>query len=417
MPDTPTPPPSADAIRGALAGVVDPELGEDIVSLGMVRDIAVSQAGQVTVSVALTVAACPLRSQIEGDVTRRVASLPGVSAVQLSIGAMDADERSALMARARWKAKENAAPTAVHPSTRALAIASGKGGVGKSSVTVNLAAALALRGLKVGILDADIWGFSVPRMLGLEARLEAKAGKMIPLRLPVGAHGGRIDVVSMGFLSGEDEAVMWRGLMLNRAVQHFLEDVDWGELDYLLIDMPPGTGDVQMGLARMLPRADMIIVTTPALAAQKVASRAADMARRGYLRVAGVIENMSAFECDHGVSYPLFGSGGGQRLADEIGAPLLAQIPLDPAVAAGGDAGRPAVLASVASAPRPTEPSPAPASASTPGEQSRDTVLAAFIALAERIVTEVAPAVELAGCTARMLDHIETALGSAGPTN
>ncbi|MHB1912993.1 MAG: P-loop NTPase [Acidimicrobiales bacterium] len=414
MPDTPTPPPSADDIRGALAGVVDPELGEDIVSLGMVRDISVSQAGQVTVSVALTVAACPLRSQIEGDVTRRVASLPGVGAVEIAIGAMDADERSALMARARWKAKENASPTAVHPSTRALAIASGKGGVGKSSVTVNLAAALALRGLKVGILDADIWGFSIPRMLGLGARLEAKAGKMIPLRLPVGPHGGRIDVVSMGFLSGEDEAVMWRGLMLNRAVRHFLEDVAWDELDYLLIDMPPGTGDVQMGLARMLPRADMIIVTTPALAAQKVAARAADMARRGYLRVAGVIENMSAFECDHGVSYPLFGAGGGQRLADEIGAPLLARIPLDPAVAAGGDAGRPAVLTE---APDPAAADPAaPTDSSSAGAgPGRGAVRDAFIALAECIATEVAPAVELAGCTARMLDNIEAALGSADP--
>ncbi len=411
MPDTRPPAPSADAVRGALAGVVDPELGEDIVSLGMVGDIAISPTGQVSVSVALTIASCPLRSQIEGDVNRRLASLPGVSSVEVAVGTMDADQRSAVMARARWKAREAAAPTAVHPSTRALAIASGKGGVGKSSVTVNLAAALALRGLQVGILDADIWGFSVPRMLGLDARLEAKAGKMIPLRLPVGPHGGRIDVVSMGFLSGEDEAVMWRGLMLNRAVQHFLEDVDWGELDYLLIDMPPGTGDVQMGLARMLPRADMIIVTTPALAAQKVAARAADMARRGYLRVAGVIENMSAFECDHGVSYPLFGSGGGQRLADEIGAPLLARIPLDPAVAAGGDAGRPAVLAGPHDSPAGTD-----APAVSPGAPSRLAVRDAFIALAERIATEVAPVVELAGCTARMLDNIEAALGSSDPT-
>ncbi|MHB1447055.1 MAG: P-loop NTPase, partial [Acidimicrobiales bacterium] len=203
-------------------------------------------------------------------------------------------------------------------------------------------------------------------------------------------------------------------LMLNRAVQHFLEDVAWDELDYLLIDMPPGTGDVQMGLARMLPRADMIIVTTPALAAQKVAARAADMARRGYLRVAGVIENMSAFECDHGVSYPLFGAGGGQRLADEIGAPLLARIPLDPAVAAGGDAGRPAVLTE---APDPAAADPAaPTDSSSAGAgPGRGAVRDAFIALAECIATEVAPAVELAGCTARMLDNIEAALGSADP--
>jgi ATP-binding protein involved in chromosome partitioning len=385
--------PTVEDVRSALAGVIDPELGEDIVSLGMVRDVKVSAQGAVDISVALTIVGCPLRSQIEGDVRRRVESLPGVQRVQISIGAMDADERSALMARARWKVRESAAPNAVHPNTRALAIASGKGGVGKSSVTVNLAAALADRGLAVGILDADIWGFSVPRMLGLEARIEAKDGKMVPLQVPVGTAGGRIAVVSMGFLSSEDEAVMWRGLMLNRAVQHFLEDVHWGPLDYLLIDMPPGTGDVQMGLARMLPRADMVIVTNPSLAAQKVAARAADMARRGYLRVAGVIENMSAFRCEHGESYPLFGSGGGQRLADEIGAPLLAQIPLDPAVAAGGDRGRPAVLAEAGDA----------------------GVVGSFRRLAETIVTSVAPPVELSGCTARMLDNIEAALGRPGP--
>ena len=384
------PVPEVADIRAALGGVIDPELGEDIVSLGMLRSVEVGTGGHVHLSVALTIVGCPLRSQIEGDVRRRVESLPGVSGVDITIGAMDADERAAVMAKARWKARESAAPNAVHPNTRVLAISSGKGGVGKSSVTVNLAAALAARGLAVGILDADIWGFSVPRMLGLEARIEARAGKMVPLRVPVGEAGGHIDVVSMGFLSGEDEAVMWRGLMLNRAVQHFLEDVHWDKLDYLLIDMPPGTGDVQMGLARMLPRADMVIVTTPALAAQKVAARAADMARRGYLRVAGVIENMSAFHCEHGQAYPLFGSGGGERLAAEVGAPLLAQIPLDPAVAAGGDSGRPAVLAD--------------------GDTD---VVSAFRDLAASIVTTVAPPVELAGCTARLLDRVEATLDGA----
>jgi ATP-binding protein involved in chromosome partitioning len=259
--------------------------------------------------------------------------------------------------------------------------------VGKSSVTANLAVALARRGLVVGVLDADIGGFSIPRMLGLdEQRVSAEGRKIVPLTLPVegGSGSGLLKVVSMGSIegTGEDEAVMLRGLMLNRAVQHFLEDVRWGALDYLLIDMPPGTSDIQMGLARMLPRTEMLIVTTPALAAQKVAARAADMARKGYLRVAGVIENMSAFSCAHGESYALFGTGGGERLAAQVGAPLLGSIPLDPAMAAGGDTGRPVALHG------------------------------AFDALAARVV-EVLPAVEMASCTARLFDQVEAALGPA----
>jgi ATP-binding protein involved in chromosome partitioning len=388
--------PTPEDVTAVLGGVIDPELGQDIVSLGMVRRVEVAPDGQVSVSVALTIIGCPLRSQIESDVTARVASLPGVIGVAVEVGAMDAEERAALMGRARWKARESATPTAVSPTTRVIAVSSGKGGVGKSSVTANLAAAMALRGLSVGVLDADIWGFSIPRMLGMEASLEAEDGKIVPLQQRLGALGGCLKVVSMGFLSGEDEAIMWRGLMLNRALQHFLEDVAWGELDYLLVDMPPGTGDVQMGLARMLPRTDMVIVTTPALAAQKVASRAADMARRGYLRVAGVIENMSDFTCEHGTSYPLFGRGGGARLAADIGAPLLASIPLDPSVAAGGDSGRPTVLASG-------------------GGEAAEAVRVAFAGLVERLVSEVTPLVERSGCTARMMDNIEAALGRAEP--
>jgi len=375
-----------EAVRGALTGVIDPELGDNIVDLGMVRDIAVED-GTVRVTVALTVAGCPLRSQLRSDIEGRVGSLPGVGAVQVEMGEMTADERSALMARARWKARDDAPATDIPPSTRVVAVSSGKGGVGKSSVTVNLAATLAARGLTVGLLDADIWGFSVPRMLGLEGKIPARDRKMVPLERKVG--DGLLKVISMGFLSGEEEAIMWRGLILNRALQHFLEDVAWGDLDYLLIDMPPGTGDIQMGLARMLPRAEMVIVTTPALAAQKVAARAADMARRGYLRVAGVIENMSAFVCDHGESYALFGSGGGQRLAEQTGVPLLGSIPLDPSVAAGGDTGSPVVL---------TE------------DLADSPVARAFAALADRFC-EAVPVVELSGCTARMLDHIEEALG------
>ena len=247
-----------------------------------------------------------------------------------------------LSARRSWPGPgswpEDPAPATDIPDTaRVIAIASGKGGVGKSSVTVNLAVALARRGLTVGVLDADIWGFSVPRLLGMTGEVEARDKKMVPLERRVG--DGTLRVLSMGFLADEDSAIMWRGLILNRAVQQFLEDVHWGDLDYLLIDMPPGTGDIQMGLARMLPRTEVIVVTTPPVAAQKVAARTADMARKGYLRVAGVIENMSDFVCEHGTSYALFGSGGGARLAADVGVPLIGQIPLHPSVAAGGDAG------------------------------------------------------------------------------
>jgi ATP-binding protein involved in chromosome partitioning len=264
-----------------------------------------------------------------------------------------------------------------------LAIASGKGGVGKSSVTVNLAAAIAAQGYTVGVLDADIWGFSVPRMLGLDQRLEAEPNEatgrpMIqPNQRTVGK--GLLKVVSTGFLvEDEGTALMWRGLMLTKAVEQFLNDVAWGDMDYLLIDMPPGTGDVQMGLARMLPRTDMVIVTTPAVSAQKVAIRAADMARRSFLRVAGVIENMSEFVCDHGQSYALFGTGGGEALADEIGVPLLGRIPIEPAVADGGDTGEPVSL-----------------TGEGPAAQ-------AFRDIATLIITETVPPVRMAECSARV---------------
>jgi len=381
--------PTEDAVRGALLGVIDPELGDNIVDLGMVRGIVVAPGGAVTVTVALTVAGCPLQKQLRSDVLGRVGAVPGVTGVTVQMGEMSIEEKTALMARARWKARDRGIATDIPATTRILAIGSGKGGVGKSSITANLAVALAGRGLVVGVLDADIWGFSLPRMLGVEGRVGGEDKKMIPIEQPVGT--GLLKVLSMGLIGGaaEDQAIMWRGLILNRAVQHFLEDVRWGNLDYLLIDMPPGTGDVQMGLARMLPRADLIIVTTPALAAQKVASRAADMARRGYLRVAGVIENMTAFTADDGKEYALFGSGGGARLAAELGVPLLGSVPIEAAVAVGGDIGRPAALGSGPAA-------------------------TALQAIAERIATEVAPPMELTGCTAQMLDRIEEVLGAAG---
>jgi len=342
------PAPTEEEVRNLLRAVIDPELGDNIVDLGMAGDITMAE-GIVTIGVKLTIRGCPLRAQIQKDIRSRLEVHPWVTKVKIDWGEMTADERTAVMSRARWNARENATDTAVPTGARILAIASGKGGVGKSSVTVNLAAALAATGKTVGVLDADIWGFSIPRMLGMPDRLEAQKidgrekAMIMPNERRVGK--GLLKVVSTGMLvEDEGTALMWRGLMLTKAVEQFLNDVQWGHLDYLVIDMPPGTGDVQMGLARMLPRTDLLIVTTPAVSAQKVAIRAADMARRSFLRVAGVIENMSAFECDHGESYALFGTGGGQALADEIGVELLGQVPIEPTVAAGGDAGQPVVL-------------------------------------------------------------------------
>jgi ATP-binding protein involved in chromosome partitioning len=373
-----------EALLRALAGVVDPELGGDIVELGMVRGVVASER-TATVTVALTIAGCPLRDQLRRDIEGALLATELVDAVVIEMSAMTAEERRALMDKARLLAQERAAPTAIPAGTRVLAIVSGKGGVGKSTVAVNLAVALAADGLTVGLLDADIWGFSVPRMIGVDATLEAVGGRIIPVDRPVGS--GTVRVVSMGFLTNEDDAVMWRGLMLNRAVQHFLEDVAWGELDYLVVDMPPGTGDVQMGLARMLPRAELVVVTTPALAAQKVAGRAADMARRGHLRITGVIENMSSFTGSDGEVHTLFGVGGGARLAHEIGAPLIGSIPLDPAVASGGDSGEPLAMT-----------------------RSTDTA-DVFIEIARRIRDELVADNELENCTARL----EAAVGSFSP--
>ncbi len=389
------PPPTRDDVMRVLGDVVDPELGADIVTLGMVPDVSVGDDGVVTVGIKLTIGGCPLRADIKREVETRVGLHPGVTDVRIDWGEMTAEERTEVMSKARWNARASAPDTDIPLDCRVLAIASGKGGVGKSSVTVNLATALAARGHTVGVLDADIWGFSVPRLLGMADRMAAERAdgaerpKIVPNRLVVG--DGELRVVSTGFLVDESTALMWRGLMLTKAVEQFLADVAWGDLDYLLIDMPPGTGDVQMGLARLLPRTSMVIVTTPAIAAQKVAQRAADMAARSFLPVVGVIENMSAFTCEHGETYALFGAGGGDALAAEIGAPLLGQIPLEPAVAAGNDAGQPVVLA---------------------GEGPAAT---AFRAIADRLEAEIAPpigeAVDMQGCSARLLDAVEAALG------
>ena len=382
------PPPSADEVRNMLRAVIDPELGDNIVDLGMATGVTVSPEGLVTIGIKLTIKGCPLRVQIRNDIESRVTTHPGVTKVKIEWGEMNAQERSDVMTRARWNAREQAPDTQIPLNTRILAIASGKGGVGKSSVTVNLATAIAQLGNVVGVLDADIWGFSIPRMLGMSDRLEAKRidgsekPQIIPNERVVGS--GLLKVVSTGMLvEDESTALMWRGLMLTKAVEQFLKDVHWGKLDYLLIDMPPGTGDVQMGLARMLPRTDLIIVTTPSVSAQKVAIRAADMARRSFLRVAGVIENMSTFTCEHGSSYALFGEGGGKALADEIGSALLGSVPIESAVSNGGDIGEPVALIGIGAAAQ------------------------EFRAIAQRIISETIPVAEMAGCSARVLDAVE----------
>ncbi len=392
MTDRTVSPPTVDEVRQLLRSVIDPELGANIVDLGMATDVEVLPEGLITIGVKLTIKGCPLRAQIKNDIESRLETHPGVGKVKIVWGEMNAEERSEVMTKARWNARENAGDTAVPNSARVLAIASGKGGVGKSSVTANVAVALASHGHVVGVLDADIWGFSIPRMLGMSDRLEARRvdgvekPRIIPNERTVGS--GLLKVVSTGMLvEDEGTALMWRGLMLTKAVEQFLNDVHWGDLDYLLIDMPPGTGDVQMGLARMLPRTDLIIVTTPAVSAQKVAIRAADMARRSFLRVAGVIENMSHFTCEHGTVHPLFGEGGGATLANEIGAELLGQVPIETAVASGSDSGEPVALSGSSAA----------------AEVFRD--------IAKKIVAATVPVTEMAGCSARLLESVEIALG------
>ena len=384
-------PPTAQEVTNLLRAVMDPELGDNIVDLGMAGEVTVSPDGLVSIAMKLTIKGCPLRVQIKNDIESRVLVHPGVSKVTIDWGEMTSEERSAVMTRARWNAKEQATDTQVPINARVLAIASGKGGVGKSSVTVNLAAAIAEQGNIVGVLDADIWGFSIPRMLNMPDRLEAERvegsdkPRIIPNERVVGT--GILKVVSTGMLvEDEGTALMWRGLMLTKAVEQFLNDVHWGDLDYLLIDMPPGTGDVQMGLARMLPRTDLVIVTTPAVSAQKVAIRAADMARRSFLRVAGVIENMTSFTCEHGNTYELFGNGGGLALAKEIGSPLLGNIPIEAGVAYGSDTGEPVVLSKNGAA------------------------AAAFSSIAQKLISETVSLQEMAGCSARSDEAVQVSV-------
>ena len=322
--------PDRDAILKALEQVVDPELRRPVTELDMVRDVVVSDDGAVALTIALTTAGCPLRHSFEEQVQQSLGEVRGVTSVRLSFTVMTPEEKTALVSRLRGGHPERTPSLA--PGTRVLAIASGKGGVGKSTLTVNLAYALSVLGERVGILDGDVYGHSIPHMLGIHQKPIAVDDMIVP---PV---RGDLKLMSIGFFLDENAPVMWRGPMLHRALEQFLSDVHWGELDTLLVDMPPGTGDVAMSLGQLLPRAEALVVTTPQPAAQQVAVRAAQMALKTNMRVIGAVENMSYLV---GTGQELFGSGGGQALADEIGVPLLGRIPLDPALREAADAGNP----------------------------------------------------------------------------
>ena len=339
-------PPSAEQVTAALARVNDPEIRRPITDLGMVKSVDVGPGGKVRVEVYLTVAGCPLRDTITTDVTAAVTAVPGVSGVDVHLDVMSDEQRRELQGRLRGGRPERVVPFAEPSSlTRVYAVASGKGGVGKSSVTVNLAAALAAAGQNVGVVDADIYGFSVPRMLGSSDR-PTQVEDMI---MPPQAHG--VKVISIGMFTQGNAPVVWRGPMLHRAVQQFLADVYWGDLDVLLMDLPPGTGDVAISVAQLVPTAELLVVTTPQIASSEVAERAGSIAVQTHQRIAGVIENMSGLPCPHcGEMVDVFGTGGGQAVADALtritGArvPVLAQVPIDPRLRQGGDDGVPLVL-------------------------------------------------------------------------
>ncbi|MEX0991671.1 MAG: Mrp/NBP35 family ATP-binding protein [Actinomycetota bacterium] len=330
--------PTEDQVRAALRQVLDPEIGKPIEDIGMLSSIRID-GGTVHVHVLLTIEGCPLRDRITDDVTNAVQPLEGVDRVEVELTPMSEDERGKLAADLRGGQREN--PTFfTEGDTAIVAVASGKGGVGKSSVTVNIAAALAAEGHRVGILDADVWGFSVPRMMGIQGAKPVGFNQMI---MPVEAHD--VKVISMGFFVPEETPVIWRGPMLHKAIEQFLSDVYWGELDILLCDLPPGTGDVSISLASFLPGAHMLVVTTPQEAARKVAERAGRMAEQTKLHAVGVIENMSYFACPHcDERTAIFGEGGGREAAATLGVPLMGQIPLMPALREGGDEGTPLVV-------------------------------------------------------------------------
>ena len=339
-------PPSAEQVTAALARVNDPEIRRPITDLGMVKSVDVGPGGKVRVEVYLTVAGCPLRDTITKDVTAAVTAVPGVSGVDVHLDVMSDEQRRELQGRLRGGRAERAIPFAEPSSlTRVYAVASGKGGVGKSSVTVNLAAALAAAGHKVGVLDADIYGHSVPRMLGVTGR----PTQVEQMMMPPSAHGVR--VISIGMFTQGNTPVVWRGPMLHRALQQFLADVYWGDLDVLLMDLPPGTGDIAISVAQLLPSAEVIVVTTPQVASSEVAERAGAIAVQTHQRIAGVIENMSGLPCPHcGELVDVFGSGGGEAVAAAltqvtgVPVPLLGKVPIDVTLREGGDTGLPLVL-------------------------------------------------------------------------
>jgi ATP-binding protein involved in chromosome partitioning len=326
--------PNRDAVLTALENVIDPELRRSITELQLVRDVVVGDDGSVDVTIALTVAGCPLRSSFIEQVERHVGTVEGVRAVRLQFDVLSPEEKAALVSRLRGNRAERTPQ--LDPTTRVLVVASGKGGVGKSTLTANIAYALSRRGQEVGVLDADVYGHSIPHVLGIRQRPVVVDDMIVP---PV---NWDLRLMSIGFFLDENAPVMWRGPMLHKALEQFLSDVHWGAIDTLVVDMPPGTGDVAISLGQLLPKAEVLVVTTPQPAAQQVAVRAAQMAERTGMRIVGVVENMSWLV---GTGQELFGSGGGQALADEIGAPLLAQIPLDPALREAADAGVPVLVA------------------------------------------------------------------------
>ena len=338
--------PTAEQVTTALAGVKDPEIGRPITELNMVKSIDIAPGGRVDVGVYLTVAGCPMREEITSRVTKAVSGLPGVSAVRVALDVMSEEQRKGLQTQLRGGKPEPVIPFAQPSSlTQVFAVASGKGGVGKSSVTVNLAAALAASGRKVGVVDSDIYGHSVPRMLGVTGRPTAVENMI----MPPSAHD--VKVMSMGMFTKGNTPIVWRGPMLAKAMQQFLADVYWGDLDFLLMDLPPGTGDVAISLSQLLPNAELLIVTTPQLAASEVAERAGALVTQTRQRIVGVIENMSYLVCPHcGEQMDVFGSGGGEAVSETLTritgttVPLLGQVPMDTRLREGGDNGTPLVL-------------------------------------------------------------------------
>jgi ATP-binding protein involved in chromosome partitioning len=329
--------PTTEQVTEKLRGVIDPELRRSIVELDMVRSIEISEEGAVEVVVSLTTPGCPIRDHFQKAVTGRVSELDGVTQVSVGFDVLTPDEKQGLQTKlGRSRLPEGA----LAQVGNVVCVASGKGGVGKSTITANLAAALAVDGHRSAALDADVWGYSIPRMLGVGGKPKVSEQRKI---VPIEAAGG-VKVMSIGFFVEDDAAVVWRGPMLHKAIQQFLEDVEWGELDYLLIDLPPGTGDVSMTLAQLLPQSKMLLVTTPQPAAQKVARRAAEMARKFDLEIAGIVENMSGFTTPDGERVTIFGEGGGQLLADEIDVPLIGKVPLQEELRTWADEGRPLVV-------------------------------------------------------------------------